>query len=148
MTLQRFIDAQTPVIEEATAELAAGSKKSHWMWFVFPQLSGLGRSDIAHFYGISDLEEARRYLAHPVLGVRLRRHVQLMIEHKAKTARQILGTPDDLKFRSCLTLFLTASRAEADRSLFEAALCQFYGGERDPRTVMLLEGRGLPQSDI
>lgn len=136
--LQRFISAQAPVIAQVEAELTAGRKQTHWMWFVFPQLAGLGRSEVAQFYAIDDLEEARRYLADPLLGARLRQHVRLLLQHEGKTAREILGAPDDLKLRSCLTLFMAASSTREDRDLFERGLQRFYGGEPDPRTLELI----------
>jgi uncharacterized protein (DUF1810 family) len=108
------------------------------MWFIFPQLAGLGRSAIAQQYAIRDLNQARRYLGHPVLGARLRQVVSLMLRHKEKSALEILGAPDDLKFRSCLTLFREAARDDADRALFFKALDQFYRGDPDEHTLELL----------
>jgi uncharacterized protein (DUF1810 family) len=118
--------------------LTAGRKRSHWMWFIFPQLEGLGHSPTAQYYAIRDTDQARRYLAHPVLGSRLRQAVQLVLAHKGKSALEILGSPDDLKFRSCLTLFREAASEAPDKSLFAEALHQFYGGEPDHRTLDLL----------
>ncbi len=135
--LTRFIEAQDPVWPQVTAELAAGRKHTHWMWFVFPQLAGLGASHRARFYGIRDLGHARRYLGDPVLGPRLREGVRLMMLHAGQPVRTILGMPDDMKFRSCLTLFRAAAD-EADAALFAAALDAFYRGEPDPRTLDLL----------
>jgi uncharacterized protein (DUF1810 family) len=132
--LQRFLDAQDPVIDAVRAELRAGRKRSHWMWFVFPQLAGLGFSSTAQFYGIASLDEARAYLAHPVLGPRLRECCALMLGVPAKSAHDILGSPDDLKFRSCLSLFSLAAPQEG---VFRDALERFYGGEADERTVAL-----------
>ena len=132
--LERFVAAQAPVIEAVRDELRAGRKRSHWMWFVFPQLKGLGASSMAQHYGIASLEEARAYLAHPVLGPRLRECCALMLAVPAKGAHEILGSPDDLKFRSCLTLFSLAAPEEA---VFRQALQRFYEGEPDPRTVAL-----------
>jgi uncharacterized protein (DUF1810 family) len=103
--LVRFLDAQSDVYERVTKELIEGRKQTHWMWFVFPQLAGLGHSSMAQRYAIRDLDQARRYQAHPTLGSRLRHDVRLMASHKGKSALEILGSPDDLKFRSCLTLF-------------------------------------------
>ena len=137
-SLERFVQAQDPIHSRVVEELIAGRKQTHWMWFVFPQLLGLGNSAMARRYAIRDLAEARRYLAHPVLGPRLRHDVQLMMRHEHKSARDILGTPDDLKFRSCLTLFLEAASGEADRSMFADALGRFYGGEPDQRTIEAL----------
>lgn len=137
--LERFITAQDAVLAQVEAELGAGRKRTHWMWFVFPQLAGLGHSVTARHYAISGLDHARRYLADPVLGHRLLRHVRLMLRHEDMTARAILGTPDDLKFRSCLTLFQAAARDPADKALFKEVLRQFYGGEPDPVTNELLD---------
>ena len=133
--LGRFVDAQQGVIDTAVAELRAGRKRTHWMWFVLPQLRGLGMSSMAHAYGIASLEEARAYLAHPVLGPRLRAAVEAMLSVPGKSAHEILGSPDDLKFRSCLTLFAVAAPEEV---LFEEALRRFHAGEKDPRTLALL----------
>lgn len=136
--LDRFVEAQAGVYETALGELAAGRKRSHWMWFVFPQLTALGRSPTAVFYGLAGLDEARDYLAHPVLGGRLRDCVQAVLRHRDSTAHQILGSPDDAKLRSCLTLFEAAARETADRALFGSALDAFYGGARDDRTLAML----------
>jgi uncharacterized protein (DUF1810 family) len=136
--LVRFLDAQSDVYEEVTKELTEGRKQTHWMWFVFPQLAGLGHSSMAQRYAIRDLDQARRYLAHPTLGSRLRHDVRLMASHKGRSALDILGSPDDLKFRSCLTLFAEAASDHPDRLLFTEALDQFYGGEPDRRTLELL----------
>jgi uncharacterized protein (DUF1810 family) len=136
--LLRFVTAQDAVYPQVTEELTSGSKQSHWMWFVFPQLAGLGRSAMAERYAIRDFEQARRYLADPILGARLRQGVQLIMEHKGKSAVEILGSPDDLKFRSCLTLFREAAFEKSDRELFTKALEQFYCGEPDARTLELL----------
>jgi uncharacterized protein (DUF1810 family) len=108
------------------------------MWFIFPQLAGLGRSATAERYAIRDLDQARRYLTDPILGQRLRQNVYLMLRHKDKSALRILGSPDDLKFRSCLTLFARAASDEADQTLFEQALDQFYESRADPHTLQLL----------
>jgi uncharacterized protein (DUF1810 family) len=108
------------------------------MWFIFPQLAGLGQSAVAQHFAIHDLDQARRYLADSSLGPRLRECVRLMMNHKAKLALEILGSPDDLKFRSCLTLFLQAASEDSDRALFTEALNQFYRGELDARTLELL----------
>jgi uncharacterized protein (DUF1810 family) len=136
--LQRFVDAQAPVIGQVLEELRAGRKRSHWMWFVFPQLKGLGASAMAQHYGIASLEEAHAYVAHPVLGPRLRECCALMLEVPDRGAHEILGSPDDLKFRSCLTLFALAAPQEP---VFEEALQRFYGGEPDPRTQALCAPR-------
>jgi uncharacterized protein (DUF1810 family) len=136
--LLRFANAQAPVYSQVVKELTAGCKRTHWMWFIFPQLSGLGHSAMAQRYAISNLDQAMRYLADPILGSRLRQDVRLMTGHKGKSALEILGSPDDLKFRSCLTLFSQVASDDSDRTLFMEALDQFYGGEPDPRTLELL----------
>ena len=132
--LDRFVTAQDPVIDQVRRELAAGAKRTHWIWFIFPQLRALGRSSTARFYGLADLAEARAYFAHPVLGPRLVECTALVDHVQGKTALQILGSPDDLKFRSCLTLF-----AKIEPSPFEAALQHFYQGQPDPLTLELLD---------
>lgn len=129
--LQRFVDAQDPVIERVRAELRAGRKRSHWVWFVFPQLEGLGASPMARRYAIASLDEARAYLAHPVLGARLREGVELLLAAEGRTIHEILGSPDDLKLRSCLTLFLRAGGGAP----FQAALDRYYGGSLDPLSL-------------
>ena len=132
--LDRFVTAQEPVIATVLDELRAGRKRSHWMWFVFPQLRGLGTSSMAQLFGIASLAEARAFLAHPVLGARLRECCTLMLRVPQRSAHEILGTPDDLKFRSCVTLF---AQAEPQEPLFRACLDRFYGGEPDPCTLAL-----------
>jgi uncharacterized protein (DUF1810 family) len=135
--LQRFVDAQTGVFEGALSELRAGKKQGHWMWFIFPQLSGLGRSATAQFYGIGSLDEARAYLAHPLLGPRLRQCAEALLPWAARrSAEQILGPIDALKLRSCLTLY---DRAEPG-SVFQAALAAFFASDADARTLALLNG--------
>ncbi|MFO1413891.1 MAG: DUF1810 domain-containing protein [Burkholderiales bacterium] len=135
--LERFLRAQESVYDTALAELAAGRKETHWMWFILPQLRGLGRSERARFYGIGDLREAAAYLAHPLLGPRLVACVTAMLGHPRLPADAILGGVDALKFRSCLTLF---SRVPAAPPVFTDALRTFYGGEPDPGTLQLLAG--------
>jgi uncharacterized protein (DUF1810 family) len=135
--LQRFVDAQEGVFDTALAELRAGSKQSHWMWFIFPQLAGLGRSPTAQYYGIASLEEAQAYLNHPILGPRLRQALEAILSWTGRrTPEQILGSIDALKLRSSLTLFDTIERHD----LFERALSSFYGGKSDERTLALLNG--------
>jgi uncharacterized protein (DUF1810 family) len=136
--LDRFVRAQEPVITEVRAELKAGCKTTHWMWFVFPQLAGLGFSQRAQFYGIASLEEARAYLAHLVLGPRLLECIGLVNSVEGRTAHDIFGSPDDMKFRSSMTLF---ALADPDAPAFGAALAKYFDGRRDPRTLELL---GLP----
>ncbi len=132
--LQRFVDAQRSVYPEVRAELAAGCKRSHWMWFVFPQIKGLGASSMALHYGIASKAEAQAYWAHPVLGPRLRECTELVLAVDDRSAREIFGPPDDLKFRSCMTLFAQATGAP----LFSRALEKCFGGQADRRTVALL----------
>jgi uncharacterized protein (DUF1810 family) len=143
--LIRFINAQSQIYAQVVEELTSGHKSTHWMWFIFPQLAGLGRSAMADRYAIRDLDQARRYLNDPILGNRLRQLVRLITNHKGKSALEILGSPDDLKFRSCLTLFCQAASDDSDRVLFTEALDQFYRGKPDRRTFELLslnsEGR-------
>jgi uncharacterized protein (DUF1810 family) len=132
--LERFVHAQDGVHEQARAELAAGRKRSHWMWFVFPQLAGLGSSPTAQAYAIRDLQEARAYLAHPVLGPRLAECAGTLLTVEGRTASQILGYPDDLKLRSSMTLF---AEAAGDPAVFRRVLERYYDGP-DPRTLELL----------
>ncbi len=134
--LNRFIAAQAPVFEIVCAELGSGRKQSHWMWFIFPQLRGLGSSPMAARYAIGSLDEARAYLAHPLLGERLRRCTALVNQLEGRTAREIFGYPDELKFRSSMTLFARAASG-ADEP-FRAALGRYFGGEEDPLTRALL----------
>jgi uncharacterized protein (DUF1810 family) len=131
----RFVAAQEPVIDAVRAELRAGRKRSHWMWFVFPQLRSLGRSSTARFYGLADLAEARAYHAHPVLGPRLVECTRLVEAHPGEELTAIFGTPDDLKFRSCMTLFAAAAPQEP---AFAAALRQRFAGSGDPLTLAAL----------
>jgi uncharacterized protein (DUF1810 family) len=133
--LSRFVEAQAGCFERVLAELAAGEKRSHWMWFVFPQLGGLGSSPMARRYALSGLAEARAYLEDPTLGARLRECTRRVLAVEERTAHDIFGSPDDLKLRSSLTLFARAS--PGDR-LFGEALAKYFGGEPDPLTVRLL----------
>ena len=134
--LQRFIDAQAPIYETALGEICAGSKRSHWMWFIFPQLRGLGLSHTAHFYGIASLDEARAYLEHPILGTRLRECVEAILPwHDRLTAEDILGPIDAVKLRSNFTLFDQIER----NTLFAAGLELFFDRKPDDRTLALLK---------
>ncbi|MCE4225108.1 DUF1810 domain-containing protein [Methylobacterium sp. C25] len=133
--LDRFIEAQTTTFDQALRELAAGRKRSHWMWFVFPQCSGLGASEMARRYAIGGLEEARAYLQHPVLGNRLRACTAAVNAVSGRTAHDIFGSPDDMKFRSSMTLF---SRADPSLPEFGEALTAYFNGEEDPRTIEIL----------
>ena len=133
--LQRFVDAQQGVIEAALMELRSGRKQNHWMWFVFPQLAGLGRSAIARHYGIGSYQEAASYLAHPLLGSRLRDCVDTVLAWAGRrTAEEIFGQVDAMKLKSCLTLF----ECVEPNGSFAMALERFYGGERDGQTLALL----------
>jgi uncharacterized protein (DUF1810 family) len=134
--LARFTAAQAPVIEAVRAELAAGQKRSHWMWFVFPQVAGLGSTDMARRYAIASLDEARAYLADPVLGSRLVELTALVNAVEGRTAHEIFGSPDDLKFRSSMTLF---AQARPDEPAFRLAVVRYYGGAPDPRTLEILQ---------
>ena len=133
--LQRFVQAQAPVYAQVLAELRAGRKASHWMWFVFPQLEGLGRSEMARRYAISGREEASAYLAHPVLGARLRECTARVNAVQGRSIEQILGSPDDLKFHSCMTLFEAVAPQEP---LFGEAIARYFGGRRDAQTLARL----------
>jgi uncharacterized protein (DUF1810 family) len=133
--LQRFVTAQEPVMDRVRAELRRGRKTSHWMWFVFPQVAGLGSSPTAQHSALSGLDEARAYLAHPVLGPRLVECTELAAAVEHGSAAQVFGYPDDLKLRSSMTLF---ARAAPDTPVFAAVLDRYFDGEPDPRTLDLL----------
>jgi uncharacterized protein (DUF1810 family) len=132
--LARFVAAQAAVYDTALAELRAGRKRSHWMWFVFPQLRGLGHSPTAQFYGIGSAEEARAYLAHSVLGPRLAACTEAVLGVRSGTLHDIFGSPDDMKFRSSMTLF----DAMAPGGAYAEAIARWCGGEKDERTLALL----------
>ena len=134
--LERFVTAQAPVFETALGELRAGRKRSHWMWFVFPQLRGLGHSATAEFYGIVSLDEARAYLAHPVLAPRLVRCTEAVLAHADRSLHEIFGSPDDMKFGSCMTLFAAAG----EPAVVIRAIDVRCAGRRDARTLALLRG--------
>jgi len=133
--LQRFVQAQAGVYAQAVAELRAGAKHSHWMWFIFPQVAGLGHSPMAQQYAIASLDEARAYLAHPLLGARLRECSELVLAAPGPSAQDIFGSPDELKFRSCMTLFHAADAAEP---VFGQCLERYFAGRPDERTLALL----------
>ena len=135
LDLQRFVEAQDGVWPRARGELAAGAKTSPWMWFVFPQLRGLGRSATARHFGLASRAEAEGYWRHPLLGPRLKEGSQLVLAVAGRSALQIFGPPDDLKFRSCMTLFEAVA---PDEPVFARALETYFGGERDARTLELL----------
>jgi uncharacterized protein (DUF1810 family) len=141
--LARFVQAQAAVFDTVRAELQAGAKSTHWMWYVFPQLRGLGRSRTAQTYGIESAAQARAYWRHPVLGPRLKACVEWVLALPSdRSARDIFGSPDDLKFWSCLTLF---QRVAPEEPVFDAALARFYGGRADEGTLGLLAD--LPGAD-
>ena len=137
--LQRFVDAQRPVYASVRAELRAGHKQGHWMWFVFPQLRGLGHSELAHRFGIASRDEAAAYILHPILGPRLSECTRLVTSVEGRTIEQILGHPDDLKFRSSMTLF---AHAALDNPVFVDAIKQYFAGEADPLTRARLGAPG------
>jgi len=141
--LQRFVDAQAPVYDAVVRELKGGEKRSHWMWFVFPQIAGLGVSPTSVFFAISSLDEAKAYLAHPIIGPRLVECAGLALAAKDRTARQIFGPVDEAKFRSSMTLF---SRAAPGAAAFAQCLDAFFAGEPDPATLAKLGGRGQSSS--
>ncbi len=130
--LERFTEAQDTIYENVLSELRSGRKRTHWMWFVFPQIAGLGTSRIARTFAISPREEADAYLNHPLLGERLRECTELVLAVEGRTINEIFGSPDDLKFRSCMTLFANVA---ADCQVFEDALLKYFNGDPDPLTV-------------
>ena len=133
--LERFVEAQVGRIDDAMSELRAGRKRTHWMWFVFPQLRGLGHSQMAHHFGIASRDEAAAYLAHPALGPRLHDCVELVLAVRGRTAHEIFGSPDDMKLCSCLTLFGEVGGGD---SVFDRALRQYFRGQPDAATLGLL----------
>jgi len=130
--LQRFVDAQNPMFEQVRAELRQGRKQTHWMWFIFPQIKGLGSSPTAIEFSISSLQEAEAYLKHPVLGPRLRECTGLVTEVERRSINQIFGYPDDLKFRSSMTLFASTA---CENQIFKDALKKYFAGEPDQLTI-------------
>ena len=139
--IERFVDAQAGVYEQALGELRAGAKTGHWMWFIFPQVAGLGRSDVSRYYAIGSLDEARAYLAHPVLGSRLRESARALLGVDGRSAERILGGIDALKLRSSMTLFLRADPAEP---VFRQVLDRYFDGRPDEATEALLGWIRLP----
>ncbi|MFP5438820.1 MAG: DUF1810 domain-containing protein [Bacteroidia bacterium] len=133
--LTRFLDAQNQVYLKALGEIQQGQKQSHWMWFIFPQLKGLETSDAANYYGIRNLAEAKAYLQHPVLGKHLRQITTALLALEGKTAFEVFGSPDDMKLRSCMTLF---SLAQDTEDIFQQVLDTYFGGEPDSKTISLL----------
>ena len=138
--LHRFLTAQAPTYNTVLAELRAGKKASHWIWFIFPQIAGLGRSAMAQKFAIGSLDEAKAYLQHPTLGPRLRACTQLVLNIEGRSAEEILGYPDNLKFRSCMTLFLTAA---TDNTIFNDALLKYFHGKPDQMTLDILAQQSL-----
>lgn len=134
--LNRFVQAQNPIFGAVQAELARGRKQTHWMWFVFPQVAGLGFSAMSQRYAIGSRAEAKAYLAHPVLGPRLIECTRLLLAVDGRTINAILGAPDDSKFRSSMTLF----GAVSDEAVFDKALAKYFAGERDDATLEILAG--------
>ncbi|MBH0200562.1 MAG: DUF1810 domain-containing protein [Nitrospira sp.] len=139
--LQRFLDAQEGVYDTVLNELRVGRKSSHWIWFIFPQITGLGHSGMAQQFAIASLDEAKAYLQHPVLGPRLRVCTQLVLNVNGRSAEEIFGYPDNLKFRSCMTLFLTAA---TDNNLFNNALLKYFDGKPDQLTMNVLARHNMP----
>jgi uncharacterized protein (DUF1810 family) len=139
--LGRFVKAQEGDYDQALSEITSGRKRSHWMWYIFPQIDGLAFSSTSKHYAIKSLDEARAYLEHPVLGPRLREIAEAVVGVEGRTAREIFGSPDDLKLRSCATLFACVSPAG---SVFERLLAKYYRGQRDDRTLQLL---GISRGD-
>ena len=137
--LQRFVDAQNPVFEEVYAELRSGQKRGHWMWFIFPQLRGLGHSEMASRFAISSRDEAEAFLRHPVLGPRLRECTQLVLLIEGRSINRIFGYPDDLKFRSSMTLFASTA-SDSENQIFKDALQKGFAGEPDRLTIEQLGG--------
>lgn len=134
--LQRFVAAQQPLYARALNELKAGHKQSHWMWFVFPQIAGLGRSDTAQRFAIAGADEAAAYLDHSLLGPRLEECAEALLAHAERPARQILGSPDDMKLRSSMTLFATVA---PERAVFQSVLNAFFDGQPDVATLKRLK---------
>jgi uncharacterized protein (DUF1810 family) len=137
--LNRFVEAQNAVYDRVCKELRSGRKTSHWMWFIFPQIAGLGFSEMARRFAISSIAEARAYLDHPVLGPRLHECTRLVSEIPEKTIHEILSSPDDMKFRSCMTLFWHAARQP---DVFDAALKRYFSGQFDALTLEQIQGGG------
>lgn len=135
--LDRFVEAQRGVYEQARAELQRGRKTGHWMWFIFPQIAGLGFSATSQHFAIRSLDEARAYLQHPALGLRLREISKILLSINGKTADEIFGSPDDLKLRSSMTLF---ARTTEDNAIFLDVLRKYFGGVEDARTIELMRG--------
>ena len=138
--LQRFLQAQETVYQRALAELRSGLKQTHWMWFIFPQIEGLGRSETSHFYAVKSIGEARQYLDHPVLGARLVECAEAVLAVEGRSAAQMLGYPDDLKLKSSMTLF---EQADGAGSVFARVMDKYFAGERDAATLAILKQLGV-----
>ena len=141
--LQRFIDAQEAIYPLALAEIRAGRKRSHWMWYVFPQFHGLGFSSTSRHFAIKSLQEAEAYLRHPLLGPRLHECVDALLALEELSARQIFASPDDLKLRSCATLF---AHLPGEGANFDRLLDKYFSGQRDPKTLDLIAATGFPEN--
>ncbi len=134
--LKRFLDAQENDFERALAEIKRGRKQSHWMWYIFPQIAGLGSSETSRFYAVKDRAEAELYLAHPVLGARLVEISEALLEIEGKTANQIFGSPDDMKLKSSMTLF---GALKNTNPIFQRVLDEYFNGTKDQRTLQLID---------
>ncbi|MGO9772965.1 MAG: DUF1810 domain-containing protein [Roseiarcus sp.] len=143
--LKRFVTAQAPIFEAALDELRAGQKRSHWMWFVFPQLRGLGHSAMARFFGLGSIEEARAYLAHPLLGARLKTCAEAVLAIEGRSLHAVFGSPDDMKFHSSMTLFARA--ADDENSAYRRALDRYCDGRMDEQTLALLDAATKRRAD-
>ena len=143
--LDRFIQAQRNVYDQALAEIRSGHKRSHWMWFIFPQYAGLGSSPMSQQYAIKSLGEAEAYLQHPVLGPRLVECVEALLRIEDRSASEVFGTPDDMKLRSSATLFSVVTPAG---SVFERLLDKYFDGQRDQRTLQLVAGGSQPRAEL
>jgi len=135
--LNRFLEAQEKTFETALSEIQSGKKRSHWMWYVFPQYKGLGMSDISKYYAIQDIQEAKAYLSHPLLGRRLKAISGELLKIEQTDAHEIFGSPDDMKLHSCMTLF--AQVADTEHSIFEQVIDKFFNGNYDQRTMCILQ---------
>ncbi|RAU81900.1 DUF1810 domain-containing protein [Pontibacter arcticus] len=134
--LNRFIEAQESSYQNALTEIKNGRKTSHWMWYIFPQVAGLGFSETSKFYGIKSINEATAYLNHPVLGKRLYEITEALLKHEGKSANQIFGSPDDMKLKSSMTLFAAVSPGD---TVFEKVLANYFAGQKDTKTLQLLK---------
>ena len=135
--LERFISAQEHSYKTALSEIHNGKKVSHWIWYIFPQLKGLGRSYNSEYYGISNADEAKSYLSHPILGARLVEITEALLNLEENDPLKVMGSPDDLKLKSCMTLFAYISE---DGSIFHRVLDKYFGGSRDERTLSIIKG--------